>query len=506
MINNILMGIRMLNKILWTVCLVVVLFISQMSFLSAFAQPSLEPTDGIRWAIKSEPRYLTYYCEIPNSKTSPIHVDIKNVTDSIFFSWRQEANHPGLFGNIKFKINETEIKTLRDNNSTFEDIGPYHLTSTDRPAFDIYFKKGGKIWIRFPVSTNLINRTPSIRSLSSDKNSPQGSNVLVGWSVDAFDQDNDKIFYKYFLNGIQKSDWTEGNKWYWNTSEGINGSNKIEVWIRDGKNANESYYDDKTQREFLVAKFSPEQSEPENEKVAVFNVSTCNEFIDALNNSTNCKKVISLRYMRCIGSYLIKNNKNKLIIKSHPDNRLKPILDGNGGDYVIAIEDSSNVSIDGLDIKNAKVDIYMEDVADSSITNCKVENFIVDGISLNNTTGTRLQDNKIESSTPGNHKTGINLTECKDNCEILDNDISLPNGDSRTASYDILLINSSGNELFINPSEEGYLIQQDSSVSWKVNCTGSYPCCTTFPTDDCDCNDYDLQGINNWFVNCRDDG
>jgi hypothetical protein len=87
------------------------------------------------------------------------------------------------------------------------------------------------------------NLLPKLYRLSPDKSSPQMKGATINWAADALDDDA-PIFYKFFLNGKQETDWRTDNTWIWETSEDDVDDNRIEVWVRDGKHAGPNGYDD----------------------------------------------------------------------------------------------------------------------------------------------------------------------------------------------------------------------------------------------------------------------
>jgi hypothetical protein len=46
-----------------------------------------------------------------------------------------------------------------------------------------------------------VNEPPEIRSLMPSPASPQEVGTVIVWTADVFDQENDGILYRFFLNG-----------------------------------------------------------------------------------------------------------------------------------------------------------------------------------------------------------------------------------------------------------------------------------------------------------------
>ena len=90
-----------------------------------------------------------------------------------------------------------------------------------------------------------LNNPPSIISLTSDLQSPQGANSIVTWTAKASDPDGDTIYYKFLLKGPHTGNvweditngWTTSNTWIWRNSQRDIGQSWIMVQVRDGKHA-----------------------------------------------------------------------------------------------------------------------------------------------------------------------------------------------------------------------------------------------------------------------------
>jgi len=103
--------------------------------------------------------------------------------------------------------------------------------------------------LRMPEAAN---RPPRLLSLIPDKNSPQDAGSVVIWRVKASDPDNDRILYRFFLDGFPMSKWKTNNSWIWNTTEADIGDNQIEVIVIDGRHAGPNGFDDNRVLDFSI--------------------------------------------------------------------------------------------------------------------------------------------------------------------------------------------------------------------------------------------------------------
>ena len=69
-----------------------------------------------------------------------------------------------------------------------------------------------KVPLKWPEKAN---KPPKLISLTSDKPSPQETGTAVTWTAEAKDQDNDQIFYRFFLNDDPVTKWIADNTWVW---------------------------------------------------------------------------------------------------------------------------------------------------------------------------------------------------------------------------------------------------------------------------------------------------
>ena len=87
------------------------------------------------------------------------------------------------------------------------------------------------------------NKLPSISSLEPDPSSPQALGTTVVWKATAQDPDGDRIFYKFQVNGHDKTRWSESATWKWSTRDLSIGDYRIQVLARDGMHASEDSFD-----------------------------------------------------------------------------------------------------------------------------------------------------------------------------------------------------------------------------------------------------------------------
>ena len=80
-----------------------------------------------------------------------------------------------------------------------------------------------------------VNLPPTINSLVSNGSDPIEPGTTIQWSASGSDPDNDKIQYKFILDGKPKTNWLDAPFWSWTTSSSDIGSHIIEVKARDGK-------------------------------------------------------------------------------------------------------------------------------------------------------------------------------------------------------------------------------------------------------------------------------
>lgn len=102
------------------------------------------------------------------------------------------------------------------------------------------------------ITVGIPNQKPSLLNLVPNRESPQEIGTSIIWIANASDNENDTLFYKFFLNGVAAQDWSSNASWNWKTDE-INPENySVDVWIRDGKHAGPDSFDDRSSLAFLI--------------------------------------------------------------------------------------------------------------------------------------------------------------------------------------------------------------------------------------------------------------
>jgi hypothetical protein len=96
-----------------------------------------------------------------------------------------------------------------------------------------------------------VNSPPMVVSLMPDKSSPQYAGTTIKWTSGAFDPENDRVQYKFLLDGQQKTDWSYDSTWYWTTSNADIGSHAIEIKAKDGNHNADG--DDTKDIEFTIS-------------------------------------------------------------------------------------------------------------------------------------------------------------------------------------------------------------------------------------------------------------
>ncbi len=87
------------------------------------------------------------------------------------------------------------------------------------------------------------NQPPVLKSLQPDKPSPQEMGTTIFWKAVALDPDNDKILYRFLVNGKEARKWSKSNSWSWPTENLQAGDYQITVLARDGLHASEDSFD-----------------------------------------------------------------------------------------------------------------------------------------------------------------------------------------------------------------------------------------------------------------------
>lgn len=79
------------------------------------------------------------------------------------------------------------------------------------------------------------NQMPVILNFNSDLRCPQPASVNIYFTVNSSDNDGDKIYYKFLVDGQTQQDWSENDTWEWNTDGLKTGEYAIQVQARDLK-------------------------------------------------------------------------------------------------------------------------------------------------------------------------------------------------------------------------------------------------------------------------------
>lgn len=77
------------------------------------------------------------------------------------------------------------------------------------------------------------NAPPGITGLSPDRESPQPVGSVITWTAYADDPDNDTILYRFFVDDVAVSDWSDDPRFVWNTSGQSEGEHRVSVLAKD---------------------------------------------------------------------------------------------------------------------------------------------------------------------------------------------------------------------------------------------------------------------------------
>jgi len=94
------------------------------------------------------------------------------------------------------------------------------------------------------------NSPPTASGLMSDKASPQGVGTTITWTCSASDLDSDPILYRFWVQlgseygpWIIAQDYSSSNTWIWTPTDAM--SYGVGCWVRDGKHASSTGFDDR---------------------------------------------------------------------------------------------------------------------------------------------------------------------------------------------------------------------------------------------------------------------
>ena len=96
------------------------------------------------------------------------------------------------------------------------------------------------------------NHPPVLEALMPDRPSPQPIGTTVFWKAKASDEEGDKIFYKFQVNGKEAGRWSRIASWSWLTTGLSPGNYEISVLVRDGSHASESSFDHTVSSTFVL--------------------------------------------------------------------------------------------------------------------------------------------------------------------------------------------------------------------------------------------------------------
>jgi hypothetical protein len=92
------------------------------------------------------------------------------------------------------------------------------------------------------------NGLPTVSDLKPDKASPQQVGTVITWSCSANDPEGDSISYRFWLQAgssawVITQDWSSSSTWSWTPSAA--GTFNVGCWVRDGKHAGPTGFDDR---------------------------------------------------------------------------------------------------------------------------------------------------------------------------------------------------------------------------------------------------------------------
>ena len=97
------------------------------------------------------------------------------------------------------------------------------------------------------------NLPPVLESLTPDRPSPQPPGTAIFWRAKATDYEEDKILYKFLVDGREANKWSRIGSWSWLTSGLSPGNYEISALVRDGNHASESSFDHAINVSFALA-------------------------------------------------------------------------------------------------------------------------------------------------------------------------------------------------------------------------------------------------------------
>ena len=100
----------------------------------------------------------------------------------------------------------------------------------------------------YGVASPPSNGSPTVSSLTSDKVSPQVVGATITWTCSACDPEGDPILYRFWLQAgssawVVTQDWSSASAWAWTPT--VAGTYNVGCWVRDGKHADATGFDDR---------------------------------------------------------------------------------------------------------------------------------------------------------------------------------------------------------------------------------------------------------------------
>lgn len=302
------------------------------------------------------------------------------------------------------------------------------------------------------------------------------------------------------------NDLSSGYRYY---SDPISGKGRYLIGSISSEALNEGYFANETEIEPTNATeitnvatkdiIIPTKKECQS---CVFYINSAEELRININNTNCAKKIFFLESGKYDGPFYIGNNASNITIKPDPSIKGSVIFDAMNNDFNFAIDSTSNVSINGLTLKNGNNGVLLEKVKNCLIDGNKIYNFKFNGIYINNSVeNISIINNTIVSNNYQNNVSGITLSESKD-VIIADNEIRVGNENpdfniNGNGFIDILINNSVGNLINFN----GNGIITEDAIKCGVKCNGNTPTCSCESMED-DCQYFIGMSCNSWSFKC----
>jgi parallel beta-helix repeat protein len=231
----------------------------------------------------------------------------------------------------------------------------------------------------------------------------------------------------------------------------------------------------------------------------IFNINSAEELRKGINNTDYTKKLFLLKSGIYKGSFYLKD-KNNVIIMPDPLIKGSVIFDAENTDFNFALDNTSNVTIKGLTLKNGNNGVLLERAENCLIDNNSIYGFKISGIFVNDSTvNNSIINNVIRSDNHENNISGISMSESRD-VLLEDNVICIGTPDINSNSYiDILLNNSFGNTIGFTGA--GIIIED--AVNCGVFCDGDNPKCSCDSVID-SCQHFIETSNNKWSFKCQE--